>query len=59
MKSLWENKQAYTLLVALQSGSTSITLATAIKMEDFIGPRDVGHLFYKDTQLQRDRRTLK
>ena len=53
MKSLWENKQAYTLLVALQSGSTSSTLAIAIKMEDFIGPRDVGHLFYRDTTAER------
>ena len=50
MKQLWENKQVYTLLVALQSGSTSSTLATAIKMEDSIGPRNVGHLSYKDTQ---------
>ena len=53
MKSLWENKQAYTLLVAFQSGSTSSTLAIAIKMEDFIGPRDVGHLFYRDTTAER------
>lgn len=50
MKQLRENKQVYTLLVALQSGSTSSTLAIAIKMEGFIGPRHVGHLSYKDTQ---------
>lgn len=46
MKQLWENKQAYELLVALQRGSTSSTLTIAIKMEDFIGPRSGGHLSY-------------
>lgn len=46
MKQLWENKQAYALLVALQRGSMSSTLAIAIKMEDFVGPRSGGHLSY-------------